>query len=332
MPSSQHNILVVGGGSIGERHVRCFQTTGRAHVTLCEINSDVRTRVANEYSLSQSFEDFDKALDSNPDGVIICTPAHLHVPLAIQAAEAGIHLLIEKPLSTSLDGIDRLQSVVAEKQLRAGVAYVFRCHPAIIEIRQAIQSGQFGKPVALISVSGQHFPLYRPAYREIYYTDRATGGGAIQDGLTHMINAAEWLIGPITTVAADCDHQVLEGVEVEDTVNVIARHGSAMASYSLNQHQYPNESSTTVICERGAIKYESREQRWMTSSNPGDDWQEQSRFPMERDDLFVKQAHAFLDVMEGMTEPACSIEEALQTLRANLTILSAVESRRWESL
>ncbi len=332
MPSSKHSILVVGGGSIGERHVRCFQSTGRADVTLCEINSEVRNRVANECSLTQSFDDFDKAVDSNPDGIVICTPAHLHVSMAIQVAEAGIHLLIEKPLSTSLDGIDRLLSVIAEKQLLAGVAYVSRCHPALCEMRASIHSGRFGQPVQLVGTSGQHFPLYRPAYREIYYADRATGGGAIQDALTHMINAAEWLIGPVTKLAADCDHQVLEGVEIEDTVNVIARHGATMASYSLNQYQFPNESSTTVICERGATKFESHKHRWLSSSNPGDDWREESSFSILRDDLFVSQANAFLDVLEGKAKPACSIEAALQTLRVNLAILNAAESRRWETV
>ena len=64
-------------------------------------------------------------------------------------------------------------------------------------MKAALDSGRFGRPVQLVAVCGQHFPTYRPAYREIYYRDRATGGGAIQDAITHVLNLGEWLIGPV---------------------------------------------------------------------------------------------------------------------------------------
>jgi predicted dehydrogenase len=147
----------------------------------------------------------------------------LHVPLATRLAAAGIHLLIEKPLSTSLDGIEDLVRNVAQQNIVAAVAYVHRANPNLAAARQAIQSGRFGRPVQLTSVTGANFPFYRPAYRDTYYRDRAHGGGAIQDALTHLINAGQWLIGPVERVLADAAHQVIPGVEVEDTVHVLAR-------------------------------------------------------------------------------------------------------------
>ncbi len=74
---------------------------------------------------------------------------------------------------------------VANRGLIAGVAYPYRAHPTLAAMRDAIASGRFGKPLEVVVVAGQHFPTYRPAYRDIYYRDRATGGGAIQDALTH---------------------------------------------------------------------------------------------------------------------------------------------------
>lgn len=325
-------VLVIGGGSIGERHVRCFQQTGRAEVSLCEINESVRNRVADTYRLAASFAEFDTAAESSPDIAVVCTPAHLHVAMAVKLAEAGVHLLIEKPLSTSLDGIDELQSLVAGKNLVAGVAYVTRAHPALMAMKREIDSGACGRPVQLVAVGGQHFPLYRPAYRATYYTQHATGGGAIQDALTHTVNTAEWLIGPITSLAADAGHQVLDGVEVEDTVHVVARHNNVMASYSLNQHQAPNESSLTVICERGTLRFESHHSRWLTASEPGQEWTVREHFPLERDDLFIRQANAFLDSVDATTALACPLNEGLQTLRVNLAILRAVEDRSWQDV
>ena len=148
---------------------------------------------------------------------------------------------MEKPLGTSLEGIETLRQSLGKRNLTAAVAYVYRANPILRAMKEAIAAGRFGRPVQVIAVAGQHFPAYRPAYREIYYRDRATGGGAIQDALTHVFNAAEWLVGPINRLLADAAHQVLEGVTVEDTVHVLARHGSVMGCYSLNQHQAPDE-------------------------------------------------------------------------------------------
>ncbi|MGE0375861.1 MAG: Gfo/Idh/MocA family protein [Planctomycetaceae bacterium] len=322
-------ILVIGGGSIGERHVRCFQHTGRADVSLCEVNDDVRQRVAQTYRLRHSFRSLDDALAQSHDAAVVCTPAHLHVPTAVRLAKRGIALLIEKPLSISLDGVGELADVVREAGLPVSIAYVYRAHPALVEMKRALDDGRFGRPVEVVVTSGQHFPLYRPAYREIYYTRHETGGGAIQDALTHLLNAAEWLVGPITRLVADAEHCVLEGVEVEDTVHLIARHGDVLGSFSLNQHQPPNESTLTVICERGAARLESHRRRWLSGSAPGAEWTVEAEFALERDDLFVRQANAFLDVLDGRAEPACTLEEARQTLCVNLAALQSVKERRW---
>ena len=324
------HVLVIGTGSIGERHVRCFLETGRARVSLCEVNPKVRRDVAARYGVTGAFADLEEAIAAAPDAAVICTPANLHVAMATRLAEAGVHLLIEKPLSTSLDGIDRLVAVVRQRRLVAAVAYVYRASPLLAEMRAAIQSGRFGRPVQLVAVAGQHFPHYRPAYREIYYTDRATGGGAIQDALTHIVNAAQWLIGPVTHLAADAAHQVLQGVDVEDTVHVIARHDSVLASYSLNQHQAPSELTIHVVCERGTARLENHRQRWQWMVAPEQPWNEMAHPPAERDTLFIQQAGAFLDTVEGKSQPLCTLQEGLQTLRVNLAILAAADTHTWQ--
>src|SRR4051812_32333034 len=129
--SKRLDVLVVGGGSIGERHVRCFQQTGRANVWLCEVNPHVRNDVAARYGLANVFDTLDAAVAARPGAAVISTPAHLHVSMASQLARAGVHVLIEKPLSTSLDGIEQLRNIVAEKRVAAMIAYVYRSHPVI---------------------------------------------------------------------------------------------------------------------------------------------------------------------------------------------------------
>jgi predicted dehydrogenase len=326
----RHRVLIIGVGSIGQRHVRCFQATGRAEVAIVEIAPDLRRRVAGQYGVTAAHGDLDAALADPPDVAVVATPAPSHVPLAIQLARAGVHVLVEKPLSTSMEGIGELRAVVKNQKVVAGVAYIYRAHPLLGAMRAAVLGGRFGRPVEVVAAGGQHFPTYRPEYRTIYYNDRATGGGAIQDALTHVINAAEWLVGPVDRLVADAAHRVLEGVTVEDTAHILARHGHVLASYSLNQYQAPNEITLTVVCERGTARCEFRSHRWRWMTTPGEVWHDEAIAPLERDALFVAQAGSFLDSVEGAGVPACSLDEGVQALRVNLAALASVDTRGWQ--
>jgi predicted dehydrogenase len=260
---------------------------------------------------------------------VIATPASLHVEQAIELGARGSHLLIEKPLSVDLDRVPDLRRIAREKSIVVGLAYVYRAHPVLSEMREAIGSGEFGRPLQLVAVSGQNFPFCRPAYRDTYYSRRQTGGGAVQDALTHTINACQWILGDIDRLVADMDHLAIAGVDVEDTVHVLARHGDVLASYSLNQHQAPNEMTITIVCERGTVRFEGHQQHWLAMKSPGDAWTERGKASIQRDDLFIRQANAFLDCVEGKQEPLCPLDEGIATLRANLAILRSGDCGAW---
>lgn len=333
------NILVIGAGSIGERHVRCFLNTGRATVSLCELNPQLRQTVTERYSLPASYASLEDALQQPFDGAVVCTPAHLHIPMALEIVRCDIGLLIEKPLSTSPQDVDLLQQEVAARNLPVSVAYVLRQHPAMQAVQQFIAARKFGRPVQVVAVGGQHFPFYRPAYRDIYYNNHATGGGAIQDALTHIVNASEWIVGPICRLSADAEHCVLDGVQVEDTVHMLTRHLSyddsdpqVLGSFCLNQFQAPNENSLTIQCERGSVRCELHHNQWLTCSEPGSGWNLEQQFTVERDELFTRQADAFLNQLDGTSPAACPLEQALQTLRVNLAALQSVQHANWVTL
>ena len=119
-------------------------------------------KIADNYTIKNSYADFTLALEAGHDAIVIATPAHLHIPMAQQAAESGLHLLIEKPLSISLDGIDHLDRTIRERKLVAGVAYVLRHIPVLAAMKKVLDSGRFGCPLHITVIRGQHFPTYRP--------------------------------------------------------------------------------------------------------------------------------------------------------------------------
>jgi predicted dehydrogenase len=327
----KHRVVVIGVGSIGERHVRCFLATGRADVAFVEINSTLAETISQRYGVP-AYTSIDAAFDFRPTAAVVATPAPLHVPQALQLVAAGLHVLIEKPLSTSLARIGDLQNLVNQRGVVVSLAYVLRAFPVLASLRAALKSGRFGTPRQIISVGGQHFPTYRPAYRQIYYADRKLGGGAIQDALTHIINLGEWLLGPVDRVVADAAHLVLPGVEVEDTVHVLTRQAGVLGCYSINQYQAPNETSVTIVCDAGTVRCELHANRWLWMTKPGDAWQEEPFGATERDTTFITQANAFFDSVEGSALPLCPLAEGLQTLRVNLAILESVASGSWQAI
>ena len=329
---AKHRVLIIGVGSIGERHLRCFDNTGRTEMAFCEINETLRTTIAERYGITRVYPDLDTAIQDHHDAAVVSAPAHLHIRLATQVVDAGMHVLSEKPLSTSMDGVDDLVRAVNNKGLTAAVGYNWRCMPPLADARQAIASGRFGAPIQLTLVSGNAFYHHRPAYREIYFASRDTGGGAIQDAMTHMINAGEWLVGPIDQLAADASHQWLDGVDVEDTVHVMTRQGKVMGSYTMNLYQATNETTFIVNCEKATVFIECHLSRWRWANEPDQPTQDVEYEPLERDELYMTQANAFLDSIEGKGKVRCTLEEGVQTLRVNLATLKAADEHTWQAV
>ncbi len=322
-----HSILIIGCGSIGERHLRCFQKTGRCTVVACDASSSLLAAMHERYGAA-TFDSLGKALaDGSFDAAVVCTPAHLHLPMTLTLLRAGLHVFIEKPLAIDTALVPETRAFIAAADRFTAVAYVYHLMPWMLGAHAFLQTGELGKVLQASIVSGQHFPTFRPAYRDIYYARHEHGGGAIQDALTHLVNATEWLIGPCTRLYCDAAHQALEGVTVEDTVNVSARHGEVLASFSMNQFQAQNETTFLIGCQRGSLKIELHERRWGFLKHGDSAWTWHTTPPMERDDLFTYQAHAFLDGMEGRPTPLATFDEAVQTLKFNAAALRSAATR-----
>lgn len=324
-------ILIIGTGSIGERHLRCFQTLPGVEVAACEPNPALAAAVAERYHCPV-YASLDEALacDAPFYAAVICTPAHTHLPIALRCIRAGHHLFIEKPLSVSEQGIEELRCAEAETGLTVRVAYVNRSNATLLKLHEIIASVQLGTPKQVSYVGGQNFPTFRPAYRDIYYASHASGGGAIQDALTHSLNSMEWLaVAPITSLFTHAAHQVLEGVEVEDTVNLTARLANgALATFTLNQFQHPNEATFALHYEGGSVKAEIHASRVGLFRKGDTDWTWHTAPVEERDGPFLRQAAAFLAATAGTKTPLSTLDEAIQTLRVNLAALESVRTRQ----
>ena len=122
-------ILVVGCGSIGTRHLRAFKRIEGVEVIPCDPRKDVLKKIVENYNLAEVYKDIKEVNLERIDAMVICTPPHTHISIALGGAKANCHLLIEKPISNKLDEIEELIQLTKKKRLVLGVAYCLRYHP-----------------------------------------------------------------------------------------------------------------------------------------------------------------------------------------------------------
>jgi len=330
------NILIVGGGSIGERHLRCFLATGQVRASLCETRHGRVKELEGRYPIEASFDDFRKAPLSEFDAVIIGVPAHLHVRMATACARAGVPFLVEKPLAVTLRGVQQLKELVRRRRLVAGVAYVMRSTPCYQKLRELALGGLIGKPRMARFDFGQEFPKYRPDYQRIYYASERTGGGCITDAATHVVNLAEWLFGRPKEVVCLYDRLELKRVECEDCCMLLLRFrkNRALAEVFINQFQKPNMGEIDIIGSEGTLRLDASG-AVQSISHCADDanrWRVLEEFTYERDDYFVIQAKEFLAALDGKAQPSTSIAEAESTLRVCIAAKKSQKQGRILSL
>lgn len=317
-------VLVVGAGSIGERHARCFLATGRASVAICEPRADRLADLQAAYPLSAAYTAWETLPLRDYAVVVICTPAPFHEAMATRALNEGCHVLVEKPLTLDLPSAERLCAAAEAATTASGTAYVYRSMPIVSDLKARLERGEIGRVRHVLGAMGQDFPRYRPAYADVYYRDRATGGGAIQDAITHVVNLVQWCVGLESQVSCQADHLMLPRVEVEDTVALsLRRPGEFLVSLTLNQFQKNNDCLVDFAGETGTLRLDLRARR--LGLNRGEEWHWSGAYPGERDAAFTRQANLFLDAATGKGSFPCSIAEGAETVR---TITAALESCR----
>ena len=314
-------ILIAGGGSIGERHLRCFLKTGRVEASVCDQRPERLTQLAAAYPVTKTYEDFDKIDLAQFDAAVICVYADLHVPWALRVAEAGAHVLIEKPLSVDLKGIDELEHLVKKKNLVAGVAHVRRTMPAALAAKNAADSGRIGEVLNLTWLVGYDHRTARPDYKSTYWTSRATGGGAVLDMSSHTSNYVQWLLGPVKSVTAVYDHLQMEGTPCEDTLSYILRfrNNPAIATVHCVAWQAHRCDLLTLTGVKGSIVCDAWEGRMGVTDRAGHwTWVEGLKSVPDAkgqvDEPFVLQANNFLNATEGREPVLCTLAEARHTL------------------
>jgi len=221
------HILVIGAGSIGKRHARNCASLG-ARVGVYDVIPDSLTVLCRENGFTPVL-DLDRALKNEAfDAALVCTPNHLHVPVAFQVVDAGMDVFIEKPLSHTCEGVDELIARIDKQQIIAMGGFNLRFEPGLGFLKQHVDPAD----VAFVQIeSGSYMPAWRPNtdYRNTYSANKSMGGGIILDDI-HELDYACWLFGYPESVHCRSGRFSSFEIDVEDTADF--------------QFNYPDKSVT----------------------------------------------------------------------------------------
>ena len=319
MRSVGYTVLLVGSGSIGQRHMRNLRTLGIQRLAACDPDPDRLAPVVAELGI-QSFADFEQAIAATkPDLVFVCTPPIFHVPQALQAVRAGAHVFIEKPLSHALEGVDELITAAEARQRVVQVGYNLRFHLGLQKVKQLVEDGTIGQILWARVEVGQYLPDWRPwqDYRQSYTAHRALGGGIILDA-SHELDYTIWLLGRPTEVMCMAGKVSDLEVDVEDCATVLLRFASgAHADVHMDFVQRGYVRSCKLAGEQGTIIWNYPAHQVQVYRAETDSW-ETMAYDFDSNDMYVAEVRHFLDCVDQAVIPLTDLKQAKVVLKVAL--------------
>lgn len=323
---------VIGCGSIGRRHLANLMALRAGDVAVCDIDSSRVEEAATAFGV-RGFRVTDDVLAWGPDGVVVCTPTHQHVPVALAAIAAGAHVFVEKPLAASLDGVAALERRAASAGRAVLVGCNMRFHPGITHLKRALDSGLLRSPLVFRAHFSHSLPNWRPGrdYRLLYSARRSQGGGIVMEAV-HEIDYLRWLGGEVTAVEAIGGRFSALEIDSEDLALLLLRFSAGGAGLVHLDYLRPVKSrGCEVIGEEGLLSWTSEGKtpervRVACYSSATGAWEELYRTDdYDANEMYRAELQHFLDCVAGNSRPLLDVPGGRRVLELALAARAQVE-------
>lgn len=293
---SINRILIVGHGSIGKRHLRLAR----------ELLPSADIRVLRhrdcaaipEYA-NGCFASMRQAIDFYPEIAILANPASCHIEVAKTLAYIGVHLLIEKPLSNSLDGVPELLEICHAQKTVLMIGYNLRFFLSLQRFHDLLSKSVIGRVLSVRCEIGQYLPSWRVGddYRQSVSARRELGGALLE--LSHEIDYLSWIFGEVDWVMALLTRQSGLEIDVEDSAHLILGFSPTSDGYSLigtvNMDFVRHDTTRlcTAIGEYGSLRWNGLTGVVEQFAVGAKEWREVFCHQHQRDDSYLAEWRHF---------------------------------------
>jgi predicted dehydrogenase len=313
-------VLIVGLGSIGRRHVGIIKKLfPEIHIVVlrhkkCEKND------IDIFSLHECVTSIDEAIAKNPQAAIIANPATMHIEVAEKLASNDIHILIEKPISDSSKGVQKLIDTCHKNNIILMTAYNLRFLPSLIEFKSQIQKNKIGNIYSIRSEIGQYLPNWRPEsdYRSSVSANKSLGGGVLLE-LSHEIDYLRWIFGPVNWVKSHVSKQSDLDIDVEDSANIILGFkngdgGELIASLNMDFIRHDTTRRCFLIGEKGTLLWDGVAGKVKYFSKGDDNWSTVFTSKPDRNYTYAEEIKSFFLSIESNEFPYISGDDGMHVL------------------
>jgi predicted dehydrogenase len=305
---------IVGLGSIGRRHLRILKEM-RPEIEVTLIRSGSGQNWPEEKLAKNTVHSIDEAVGEGIQAAIISSPAPLHLLQAVELANAGVHLLIEKPLSHTIEGINKFLNKLLTKGITVLIGYVLRYDPCARKFKEILESGSIGQFLHANVECGSYLPDWRHEqdYRKTVSALPELGGGVLLE-LSHELDYIQWFFGEIKSVQANLYNSGFLGIEVEESADLIMTNEDGMpVSVQLDFNRRQSTRRCTVHGTKGELTWNAITKQVICHLAGGEP--EVESFDFEHDHIYLKQLQHFLDCIENEASPLVTLQDGLAVLR-----------------
>jgi predicted dehydrogenase len=307
-------IAIIGLGSIGRRHLRLIKEI-RPSVKVILVRSGKGQKWSEEELADVIVYTLSEAISIGIDAAIIATPVVSHVSNAIKLIEHEIPILIEKPLSHTVESAEKLYKAWSKKKTLVLLGYSLRHTSAASFFYKKIKDDCIGRILSITIKCESYLPKWRPDqdYRNTVSAKKNLGGGALLE-LSHEIDYANWFFGPFLSVSSILYNSKTLDIDVEDMVDIIFE---TYDNKSVNIHL---DFCSQIPCRFCSVKTDRGELRWNLIEN-NVSWTEVDKtkniwnFKDGRDEMYMNQLSHFFNCVEAQDDPKVTIQDGINVVK-----------------
>jgi len=328
---SDIKVLIAGCGSIGRRHLKNLHGLGVRNFILCDTDN-VRLEEAcagitdPRPVLTTGLKE---AVAARPHAAVISTPSSMHLPMGMELTNSGVHILMEKPLSHTLVGVEELIKAAEDKGIVAMMAMCYRFHPVLLHVKTLLDSHILGNIYHVNYYGGHYLPDWHPNadYRREYAARKDLGGGVILTSI-HSLDNIRWFFGEPDSVEAFTDRVSGLEMDVEDIATGIFRMKSGTyVNWASDFLQRANQHRMVIAGERGTVRCDFLDGTVETYLADSKEWST-VRVPFEANEMYVAEMRRFLECIEKKTGPRLDLTDGYRTLKFALEVKGSGDKKR----
>lgn len=310
------NILIVGAGSVGKRHLKNLISLGH---TVGAMDTRVDRLAEVEQLCNRTFTSFTEALSHPWDGVAVCSPPNFHIEQAKEIMGMGFPILMEKPLSITLEEALYLNPYLHVPML---LGYTYRWWKPIQYLKTIIDESALGNILNVRCCMAAHLEDWHPweHYTEFFMSHKSMGGGALLDE-SHILDLVLWIFGQPAYVSGKVSKISSLIITTDDNVDVLLDYGHMHITIHLDLYSRPHKREIVVVGDKGTAEWHY--DTVTVSNHPNMD----KKFEVDRNDMFMGVAQEFIGILEGKMSPSCNFIDGCNVLQLISAIRDSSDTR-----